>query len=69
VEKIYGAHSEETKLLKHLRDNVLNKTPGGQEIIELYYQWSPVIVKAMENNEAFKEEVKEMLDEILLVLE
>ena len=25
-------------------------------------QWSPVIVKAMENNEALKEEVKEMIE-------
>jgi len=65
VEKIYGEHSEETKLLKHLRDNVLNKTPGGQEIIRQYYQWSPVIVKVMEEDEAFKEEVTEMVDGVL----
>ncbi|MCK5186739.1 MAG: hypothetical protein KAR43_06345 [Deltaproteobacteria bacterium] len=48
-----------------MRDNVLNKTPEGQEIIRLYYQWSPAIVKAMEEDEEFRGEVKEMIDGIL----
>ena len=34
-------------------------------IIRLYYQWSPAIVKAMEEDEGFKEEVKELLDGVL----
>ena len=37
-EQIYGEHSEETELLRYFRDNVLNQTPEGQEIIKLYYQ-------------------------------
>ena len=64
-ELIYGRHSEETKLLRYFRDQVLNKTPAGQEIIELYYQWSPAIVKAMEGDKEFEEEVKEMIDGVL----
>jgi len=39
--------------------------PVGQEIIKLYYQWSPVIVRAMEEDEEFKAEVKEMIDGVL----
>jgi parallel beta-helix repeat protein len=62
---IYGEHSEETELLRYFRDNVLSQTPEGQELIELYYQWSPVIVKAMEEDEEFKEDIKEMIDGIL----
>jgi len=37
----------------------------GQEIIRLYYQLSPTIVKAMEEDEGFKEEAKEMIDGVL----
>jgi len=64
-ESIYGEYAEETELLRVLRDNVLSHTPEGQEIIRLYYQWSPEIVKAMEGDAEFQEEVKEMVDEVL----
>jgi len=48
-----------------LRDNFLTQTPEGQEIIRLYYEWSPVIVETMEDDEGFKEQMKEMIDGIL----
>jgi hypothetical protein len=67
-ELIYGEHSEETEILRYLRDNILSQTPEGQDIIILYYQWSPVIVRAMEEDEGFKEDVKEMMDEVLLLI-
>ena len=51
-----------------MRDDVLARAPEGQEIIKLYYQLSPVIVKAMEKDEEFKEEVKEMIGGILLLM-
>ena len=62
---LYGEHSEETALLRYLRDNILNQTPEGQEIIELYYLWSPGIVKAMGENKEFKQDVKKMIDGVL----
>jgi hypothetical protein len=65
AELIYGEHSEQIDLLRYIRDNVLTQTPEGQEIIRLYYQWSPAIVKAMEQDEEFKEEMKEMIDGVL----
>jgi parallel beta-helix repeat protein len=65
IEEIYGKHAEETELLRYFRENMLNKTPEGQEIIRLYYQWSPIIVKAMEGNADFKEQIKEMVDGVL----
>ena len=64
-EEIYGENSEEVELLRYSRDNVLNKTFEGQEIIRLYYQWSPVIIAAMENDKEFKEEVREIIDGVL----
>lgn len=65
-EKIYGEDSKETGILRDLRDSILSKTPEGREIIRLYYEWSPVIVMAIEEDEEFKEEVKAIIDEILL---
>jgi len=69
TEQIYGEYSEEAKLLRYIRDNILNQTPEGQEIIKLYYKWSPAIVKAMDEDEGFKEDVKEMIDGVLGLIE
>ena len=60
-----GADSKDLNTFRKFRDEVLSKTQAGQEIIKLYYQWSPAIVKAMEQDEAFKKEVKEMIEDIL----
>ena len=65
VKLIYGASSGEVELLRQFRDEVLAKTPEGQEIINLYYQLSPVIMEAMEEDETFKDELGEMVDEVL----
>jgi len=65
AEIVYGKGSETTQLLRYLRKNVLEKTPAGQEMIKLYYEWSPVIVKAMEEDEEFKAQVKEIIDGVL----
>jgi hypothetical protein len=61
---IYGDHSKETELLRSFRDNILSQTPDGQEIIRLYYEWSPLVVEVMEEDEEFREELKEMIDGI-----
>jgi hypothetical protein len=62
AEEIYGENSKKIELFRYLRDNVLNTTPEGQELIRLYYELSPVIVEMMEEDEEFREEVKEMID-------
>ena len=67
-EELYGAHSDETELLRKVRDEVLSTTPAGQEIINLYYQWSPTIVKAMRGDKIFKKQVKGIIDGILSTL-
>ena len=67
-EALYGNHADQTELLRHFRDNVLTQTPAGQELIKLYYQWSPAIVQAMEDDKEFKEEVHELVDGVLLLI-
>ena len=68
-EFIYGEFSQETKLMRGFRDDVLSKTPEGRKLIKLYYQLSPIIVKAMESDEDFKEEMKDMIEDILHIAE
>jgi hypothetical protein len=60
-----GNYSSETELLRYLRDKVLSQTPEGQEIIRLYYNWSPVIVMMMEEDEEFQSWVKEMIEGVV----
>ena len=57
------------KILRYFRDNILSKTPEGQELIRLYYEWSPTVVRAMEEDEEFKEEIKELIDGVLVLIE
>ena len=65
AEKIYGEYSEEAELLRYFRDNLLNTTPEGREVIRFYYEWSPAIAKAMDEDEEFRAWAKEMIDGIL----
>ena len=65
VEELYGAYSNKAKLLRDLRDNVLNTTPEGREIVRLYYQLSPEIVRLMRTDGTFKERVKALIDGML----
>jgi len=63
---LYGEDAEEIEVLRVFRDEVLSASPEGQELIDIYYQWGPVVVEAMEEDEEFNELVKEVSDAILL---
>ncbi len=65
AEELYGEYSEEAAYLRDFRDNVLCDSPEGQEIIRLYNAWNPLIIKTLEEDEEFKEDLKEIIDEIL----
>jgi len=65
LEVLYGEESEETKLLRYFRDNVLSKTQEGREYIKLYYHWSPAIREVIEKDEAFKQGIKEVIDGVV----
>jgi len=65
---IFGANAEKTKLLRQFRDKVLSKTTEGQELIKLYYKWSPAIVKVMEEDKNFKNLLQENIEAVLPML-
>jgi hypothetical protein len=55
--------------LRKLRDDLLSKTPEGKQLIKLYYQLSPLVVKVMTEDKNFEDEIREMTDFILPMLE
>ena len=65
LELIYGEDSPEVALLKRFRDAVLAKTGEGRQLIELYYEWSPVISETLMQSSEFKNELKTTIDENL----
>ncbi len=65
VEMLLGIDNPNLETLRNFRDTVLSQTIEGQELIKLYYQLSPAIVMAMERDEQFKEELKQMIDGVL----
>ena len=69
LKEIYGEGSFQVALLRAVRDNFLSQTPEGRELITLYYRWSPVVVRAMEEDEAFKEDLKNMIDRLMPMIE
>ena len=66
--EIYGKDSQEIEYVRYVRDNVLMKTREGRELVKLYYQWSPVIVKAMAEDELLKEELREIVESVLSIV-
>ena len=69
AKEIYGENSKEVELMRYVRDNILKSTAEGQELIKLYYQLSPAIVKEMKENKEFKEQVKGMINGVLLLID
>ena len=56
----------EVALSRYLRDSVLRKTTEGREIIKIYYDWSPRLVRALEDEAALKDQLKKVLDKVFL---
>lgn len=64
-------NSDQVKIetLRRFRDEVLSKTPAGRAYIKLYYQWGPVVVQMMKEDEELKKEVKVVLEELFPLIE
>jgi uncharacterized repeat protein (TIGR01451 family) len=67
--QILDEGSEEVQMFRDFRDNVLNQTLEGKQLIEVYYEWSPLIVRVLEEDEEFKEEMTELIYEILPLIQ
>jgi hypothetical protein len=69
IETIYGEDSEQVLILKYIRDTMLQRTTEGREIINLYYTWSPFIVRLIETDHALRDEIKIAIDEFMDVID
>ena len=68
AELLFGEESEEVLLLRHIRDTILKSTPEGQELIQLYYTWNRLLIKAIENDPGLKETLKTVLEQTIEVV-
>lgn len=65
AELLYGDTSEETALIRYLRDTFLLQGPEGRAITALYYRYSPVMVNLLRQDEALRQDVKIITDAVL----
>ncbi len=65
IETIYGEDSDEVVVLRYYRDHVLQATPEGREIIQLYYAWSPSVARMIENDLELQGDLQKTVDEFL----
>jgi len=68
MEALYGEDSEEVKLLRAFRDNVLSKSQKGKQIMKLYYALSPAIAQWLEKNRDVQEKLKNTIDRMQPVI-
>ena len=68
VERIYGENAEETQFLRSFRDSVLTATEEGREIIRVYYELSPLLSDAIQEDGTCATMVREAIHEILLLM-
>lgn len=69
AELLYGKNSEETEMLRYLRDVFWSRSQEGREMTALYYRYSPVIVHLLREDEQLQQEVKTIADAILALLQ
>lgn len=68
IEILYGEYAEETELLRYIRDRLLENSPEGQELIRLYYQWSPELLRILEEDDELSGHLREIIDEMLTMV-
>jgi hypothetical protein len=67
--RLYGEGSEEVGMLRRFRNHFIDSGPEGEEIIKFYYKWSPLLVKAIEDDEELEEQLREVVDTVLFLTE
>lgn len=65
AEMIYGEDSPEVAFLRDFRDTILGKTPEGRQVIQLYYDLSPAMALAMQDDVDLASEIKAIADSLL----
>jgi len=69
VIQMYGEYSKTTEFLRNYRKERLSRTSEGRELIRLYYWWSPMVVKAIEEDEVLKKELQSLIDGVVTTIQ
>lgn len=67
--RLYGEGSGEVEIFRKFRNHFIDSGPEGEEIIKFYYKLSPLLVKAIEEDEELEEQLREVVDTILFLTE
>jgi hypothetical protein len=65
AELMYGEASPEVAFLKDFRDAILRRTPEGRHVIKLYYDVSPALALALQEDAMLASEIKAIVDSFL----
>ncbi|OLQ91322.1 hypothetical protein BIY21_13285 [Vibrio ponticus] len=66
--KIYANQPSKINKLRKFRDEVLSKLPGGDWLIDLYYDYSPRLVQLSEKHPQLTSAVRKLLDQLIKIL-
>jgi len=69
LEDLFLPSSREVETLRSFRDNVLKNNPVGREIIEQYYNLSPLLKELIEDNYLLKINMKLLISGIVPIIE
>jgi hypothetical protein len=67
--RLYGEGSEEVGLFRKFRNHFIDSGPEGETIIKFYYKWSPLLLKAIDEDGELEEQLREVVDTILFLIE
>ncbi len=67
--RLYGEGSGEVEIFRKFRNHFIDSGPEGEEIIKFYYKLSPLLVKAIEEDEELEEQLREVVDTVLFLTE
>ena len=67
--RLFGETSEEVEVFRKFRNHFIDSGPEGKAIITFYYKWSPLLVKAIEEDKELEEQLREVVDTILFLTE
>jgi hypothetical protein len=63
-----GKNDPRLELLRTFRDETLSHMPMGNQMIQFYYMVSPMLVIEMQHDRQFKEQVKALLNGIVVII-
>lgn len=68
AEKILQDDEKSLDILREYRDKILSKTEKGEMLVELYYEYSPILIKLIEDKPELKAQLKQKIKTLIPVI-